>query len=298
MTEPDGAMHGWVNLTKILPPWELFYNLWAEYLWGFTKLSISSFAVAVGLFVIGWYRRHERVPFFSPLAFFVIGVLYFFMPYTATNWFHVNSRFIPYLWFFALLRVPARLPHPKKALGILGVAAALYSVGMGVDFVRLEKDRQKFIAGMSAVPQNAKLLPLLFRRQITSENTRSLLHAWGFYVIEKQASAPLLFAHSRSFPVMYETPPHPRFNHLVLEAFAPSMGTSEWMCSSLRSGGVYTECDAEWKKRWAEFWADAVPLYDHVLMWDPTPEAQALVPPNYRVKMHQDRLTIYERVAD
>ena len=54
-------------------------------------------------------------------------------------------------------------------------------------------------------------------------DTRSLLHAWGFYVSEKLTSAPLLFAHSRSFPVMYNTPPEPQFNHLVLESFAPSM---------------------------------------------------------------------------
>jgi hypothetical protein len=299
VTEPDGAMHGWVRLEKILPPWELFYNLWAEFLWGFTKLSISSFVVAVGLGVIGWYRRHEQVPFFSPLAFLILGVLYFFLPYTATNWFHVNSRFIPFLWICALVRVPETLPQPKRAFAFLGLAAVLYSLGMGVDFVRLEKDRQKFVAGMAAVPQGAKLLPLLFTRQITSENTRSLLHAWGFYVTDKQVSAPLLFAHSRSFPVMYsDPPPHPRFNHLVLESFAPSMGTDEWMCSSLRSGGVYTECHEQWVQRWAEFWHDAVPLYDHVLLWDPTPVARELVPAAYRVKFHADRLWIYERVAN
>ena len=296
-SEPEGAMHGYVRLSKMLPVWELFYNLWAEFLWGFTKLSISSFVVAVGLGLIGWFRRHDKVPFFSPIAFLVLGVLYFFMPYTATNWFHVNSRVVPFLWFFALVRVPERLPQPKKVLGLLGLAAVLYSVGMGIDFVRLEKDRQKFVAGIPYVPQGAKLLPLLFRRQITSENTRSLLHAWGYYVIEKQTSAPLLFAHSRSFPVMYADPaPHPRFNHLVLEAFAPSMGSDEWMCTSLRSGGVYSECKDQWRARWSEFWRDAEPIYDHVLMWDPTPEAVALVPPSYRVKFHQDRLTIYERV--
>jgi hypothetical protein len=297
VTEPDGAMHGWADLTKILPPWELFYNLWAEYLWGFTKLSISSFAVAVGLGLIGWYRRHDKVPFFSPFAFLVLGVLYFFLPYTMTNWFHVNLRFVPYLWVFALVRVPESLPHPKKSFGLLALAAVLYSLGMGADFVRLENDRQKFIAGMSAVPQGARLLPLLFRRQLTSENTRSLLHAWGFYVVEKQTSAPLLFAHSRSFPVMYATPPQPRFNHLVLEAFAPTMGNPGWLCSTWRSNGIYGDCEGEWKKLWAEFWTDTEAQYDHVLMWDPTPEAQALVPPTYRVKLHQDRLTIYERVT-
>ncbi len=297
-TEPQGAMQGFLHLSRTLPVWELFYHLWAEYFWAFTKLEISSFVPAVALGLIGWFCRKEKVPFLSPIAFLIVGTLYFLMPYTATNWFHVNSRFIPYLWLFALVRVPERLPHAKKLLGLLALSAALYTVGLGVDYVRLENDREKFIAGIPAVPQGSKLLPLLFSRQITSENTRSLLHAWGFYVMEKQTAAPLLFAHSRSFPVMYSDPPPPvQFNHLLLESFAPTMGSDESTCTGLRETGVYTECREPWVKQWAEFWAAALPRYDHVLMWDPTPDAQALVPPAYRVKFHQDRLTIYERVA-
>ena len=74
------------------------------------------------------------------------------------------------------------------------------------------------------VPEGATLLPLVFRSKGTSENTRSLLHAWGYYVVEKQTSAPLLFAHSRSFALMYREPPDTQFNHLVLESFAPVDG--------------------------------------------------------------------------
>jgi hypothetical protein len=214
--------------------------------------------------------------------------------YIATNWFHVNSRLIPFLWMAALVRVPERLP--RRAMALLALSAVLYSAGMGGDYLRLEKDRQKFIAGMSAVPDGATLLPLVFKRQLTSENTRSLLHAWGFYVTEKHTDAPLLFAHSRSFPVMYREPPPPRFNHLVLESFAPSMGTKDWMCGSLRAGGVVVDCDAAWKEAWNAFWRDALPRYDHVLLWAATPEALALVPPAYKVTFHQDQLIILERI--
>ncbi len=292
--EPTGAMHGFVRFTMQIPPWEMLYNLWAEWLWGFTWLSISSFCAAAGLAWIAFTRRRESVTFFEPLAFVVLLVLYASMPYIATNWFHVNSRLIPFLWVAALVRVPERLP--RRAVALLTLSAVLYSAGMGIDYVRLEKDRQKFVAGMAAVPQGSTLLPLLFKRQLTSENTRSLLHAWGFYVTEKQTDAPLLFAHSRSFPVMYREPPPPRFNHLVLESFAPSMGSPAWMCGSLRAGGVVVDCQAEWQRAWNEFWRDAVPRYDHVLMWDPTPEVLALVPPAYRVTFTQDQLVIFERI--
>jgi hypothetical protein len=195
-----------------------------------------------------------------------------------------------------LVRVPERLP--KALLATLGVLAVTYSVGMGVDFVRLDQDRAKFTAGIPAVPEGSKLLPLIFSRKLTSENTRSLQHAWGFYAIEKHTSAPLLFAHSRSFPVMYKEPPPPQFNHLVLESFAPMMRNPTWMCDTLRDGGIFVEdCEAAWRERWAEFWARALPAYDHVLMWDATPEARALVPPEYKTVFQQDRLTILERTG-
>ena len=294
LTEPGGAMVGWIEVSHKIPSWELAYNMWAEYLWGFTTLSISSLVVVVVLFLIAVVRRRESPTFFSPVALLSMIVLYLALPYVATNWFHVNSRVIPFLWMAMLLRVPDRLP--RWLLGGLAISGVLYCAGMGVDYVRLEADRQKFVAGMNAVPEHAHLLPLLFRRQITSENTRSLLHAWGYYVIEKETDAPLLFAHSRSFPVMYREPPPPRFNHLVLEKFAPTMASANWMCDTLRAGGVVTDCTTLWRDAWEDFWREAVPYYDHVLMWDAPPEVMALVPQAYRVSFKQDRLIILERI--
>ena len=294
-TEPVGAMTGFVKLDTMIPPWELAYNLWAEWFWGFTWLSISSIVPCVALGLIAIHRRQQPVMFFSPAAFGVLTALFLLVPYVATNWFHVNSRFIPFLWMAALVRVPERLPKPL--VWLCGVSALLYTVGMGIDFVRLDQDRAAFTAGVSAVPERARLLPLVFKPRLTSQNTRSLLHAWGFYVTEKHTSAPLLFAHSRSFPIMYREAPPPQFNHLVLESFAPNMANPAWACNVLRSGGLFVaDCDAAWKERWAEFWRQALPLYDHVLMWDAPLETEALVPSQYRVLFRQQRLTIYQRL--
>jgi hypothetical protein len=293
-TEPVGAMTAYVDLGKTLPAWELFYNLWAEWFWSFTFLELATVlpCVALGLWAIREWRAD--VPFFGPIAFAALAALYFFTPYVATNWFHVNSRFIPFLWLAALVRLPDQLP--RRALAVLGACAASYTVGMGVDYVRLDREWARFTAGMSAVPVGAKLLPLIFRRQEASKNTRNLLHAWAFYVTEKQTSAPLLFAHSRSFPLMYREPPPLQLNHLVLESFAPSMMTSDWLCGSLRSGGVVIEdCEGEWRQLWADFWRQAEPRFDHVLMWGAPPPVMALVPPEYRVVLQQGELTILER---
>ena len=295
MRDNVGPMSAFVHHHKMVPPWELAYNLWAEWFWGFTKLSISSIVPCVMLAFYGVSRlggRRESSPmFFSTAAFVALTILFCLAPYRITNWYHVNSRLIPYFWMALLLRVPDQLP--KRAMALLGISAVLYSAGMGADFIRLEKDREQFTAGVAAVPDGAKLLPLVFRHKGASDNTRSLLHAWGFYVTDKYTSAPLLFAHSRSFPVMYSTPPPVRFNDLVLENFAATMITSANFCESTRV--VTDDCRGEYRARWAEFWRDAIPLYDHVLLWAPSEEALALVPADYSISYRQDGLVIMQR---
>jgi hypothetical protein len=242
----------------------------------------------------GLYRWREDVPFFGPAAFAILWALYFFTPYVATNWFHVNSRFIPFLWLAMLVRVPDRMP--RRLLAALGVCALSYAAGMGIDYARVGRAWARFTAGIGAVPEGARLLPLVFNSKGTSENTRSLLHVWGFYVVQRLTSAPLLFAHSRSFPVMYREPPPLQFNHLVLESFAPSMASPDWMCQLMRSAGVSIEdCPASWRARWAEFWAQALPRFDHVLLWSAPRDVVALVPAQYAVVFQRDELTILER---
>lgn len=296
LTEPAGAMHGFVALRRDLPPWELFYNMFAEWMLGFTWLSFSALLPTLVIPILAFRRRFEAPTYFGPAAALVLFAFYFGTPYVATNWFHVNSRFIAFLWIAMLLRVPARID--RRLTAALAVAALLYSGGMGIDYVRLDADRAKVTAGIPHVPQGAKLLPLMFNQKASSVNTRSVLHAWGFYVTEKQTSAPLLFAHSRSFPVMYRKPPPIQLNHLVLEAYAPTMVSPEWECSMLRTAGIVEpDCGNTWRQRWADFWAVVTPEFDHVMMWDSPPEVVALIPRHYRVKFAEDKLLILERVA-
>lgn len=299
LVEPQGAMTGYVSFRRLLPPWELAYNLWAEWQWQFTWLSIATIVPTAILTVLAFWRWRDQVAFFSPVALLALFALYILVPYTLTNWFHVNSRFIPFLWAAAILRVPRTWPkwasERALAFGMVGLAM-VSSVGLGVDYVRLDDDVKKFTAGVAAVPEGARLLPLLFRFQLTAENTRSLQHAWGHYVVERQTAAPLLFAHSRSFPVTYRTPPSTRFHHNVLEGFAVTMRSPEWLCGSLRTRGVQPDdCTAVWRQHWAEFWRDAEPRFDHVLLWEAPPEVLALVPRDYKPVFVSDKLHIFGR---
>ncbi|HVH41995.1 MAG TPA: hypothetical protein VM925_06615 [Labilithrix sp.] len=290
-----GPMTGFMDFRKLLAPWELAYNLWAEWFWGYSNLSLSSLVPCLALAVVGFLGLRGRTlrnspTFFSPYAFVALVLLYCFIPYKMTNWFHVNSRLIPYFWVGLLLFVPERLP--KSLIAALGLSGLLYTAGMGIDYLRLDEERKEFSAGIDAVPEGARLLPLLFKHKGASDNTRNLLHMWGYYVIERKTSAPLLFAHSRSFPVTYREPPPIRFNHLVLYSFAPDMSTPATMC---KTASRFDDCEALYRTTWQKFFVEASPRYDHLLLWDVTPEAMAMIPDDYERTFSRGRLMIYAR---
>ena len=92
---------------------------------------------------------------------------------------------------------------------------------------------------------------------------------------------------------MYRSLPPVRFNDLVLENFAATMITSAKFCESARV--VTNDCHADYRARWAEFWHDATPLYDHVLLWEPSEEALQLVPIDYGITFRQGSHVIMER---
>ncbi len=116
-------------------------------------------------------------------------------------------------------------------------------------------------------------------------------------MIERDVSAPLLFAHSRGFPVMYRQPPPPRFNHLVLESFAGRMHNTRSFCQRNRSNSqiIHDDCVGEYRRLWEEFWRDAEPRFDTLLLWDIPEEARALLPPGYAEILREGRLSVYRR---
>ena len=247
-TEPVGAMTGFVALDRALPVWELLYNLWAEWFWAFTRLEITTIVPCIALALFALYRWREDVPFFGPIAAVVLATLYVLTPYVMTNWFHVNSRFIPFLWLAALVRLPERLPG--RALAALGACALAASVGLGIDYVRLDRERARFTAGISrrargGEPSAARLpqqgherehaKPASCMGRTTSSRSKRALHCSS----RIRGASPSCTASRRDT----------QFNHLVLESFAPSMGTPDWMCGLLRSGGVALEdCEGEWRR--------------------------------------------------
>jgi hypothetical protein len=166
---------------------------------------------------------------------------------------------------------------------------------MGVDYVRLDRDNAEFTAGMDAVPARATLLPLLFQHSKTSDFTASLTHAWGYYTVQKDTSAPLVFAVERSYPITYRDFPPRRLIPPALDQFAELRGTPAQVCKILHQVPVDAACTAAWRQLWNDFWRDAEPRFSHLLTWAIPSEARPMIPERYRRIFAAGELEIYAR---
>ena len=138
-----------------------------------------------------WKQRRAVVPFLSSPAMAILAAAYVGLPVMMSNWWYLNCRLVPFLWAGLLLRLPARCRGRSRI--VLAACALSFSAVTGIDYVRLDRDRAEFTAGIDAVPERATLLPLMFKHSKTSDFTASLTHAWGYYTVAKNTSAPLIF---------------------------------------------------------------------------------------------------------
>ncbi len=247
-------------------PWELIYNFWDEYFHGFSNLSITSLLPAVLVGVYLWRRRHEPIPFFSGWGLVAIVGGYVFVPHTREQWAFLAARFIPFLLIAGFLRAPESMNRWLQRT--LVVCALLYSAGMGVDHVRIERDRREITAAMDVVKPGAKLLPLIFDQRGPVSNTFPMMHAWGYYTLEKGASAPLLFASSRSYALQFkEDPPE-----VLRYGYSPiPMSALDIFCGGVQDLALpLADCTANYLREWKRFWEGAAANFDHVLVftWD------------------------------
>jgi hypothetical protein len=278
-----------------LPPWETAAHLWLDVSGALTRWGSSTVVPLLLLLYYGWRQRRQARAFFSPLAMAGLAAGYLALPTMISNWWYFNCRLVPYLWVGALLRVPERLP--RALTGLLAICAVWFSVALGVDYLRLDRDRAEFAAGTDVVPRQATLLPLLFSHRATSDFTASLTHAWADYVIAKDTSAPLVFAVERSYPITYRDFPPAALIPPSLDQFAAKHGTPAQVCRLFRPARpeVDAECAAEWRRQWSEFWQQAEPRFSYVLTWAMPPEARPIIPSTYRTILVRNRLEIFER---
>jgi hypothetical protein len=253
-----------------LPPWENMYNAWAECAAGYTKLGASSILIVVPLIVV-LRQRSFSTPWFRAPALVTLALFTFFGPYIVTAWFYVANRFAPFFWLAVLANV--RIAWPKWTYPVWLLGTLSFWASLCFDTHRLSAEHERMRAASSAIPLRARLLPLMMQPKGKSEHTRHLLQAWGYYVLERQTSAPLLFAHSKMFPVVTRTLVPEQLNHLALERIAMHGDTPESACAEW--GPLDGSCEKRFTETWQQFWREVAPEFDYILMQGP-PSARVL----------------------
>jgi len=278
---------------RYLNPWEIFSHLWRDVSGAFTWLGGMTIVPALLLPVFAWRQRRAPRAFLSPTATAVLIVAYVGLPEMISNWNYLNTRLVPFIWAGLALRLPTTLPR-RAAIGLTACAIS-FSAAQGIDYVRLDRDRAEFTAGIEAVPAGATLLPLLFKHGKTSYFTASLSHAWGYYTVAKDTSAPLVFGVERSYPITYRDFPPRKLIPPAFDIFAVRYGTPAGVCKALGQAPVDAACTAAWRELWAGFWQEATPRFTHLLTWAMPPEARPMIPQVYHRVFAAGELEIYAR---
>ena len=266
-------------------------HLWMDASGALTHWGSMTAVPAILLPVLAWPRRRVERPFLSGVAIVGLLIAYAALPQMLSNWYYLNCRLVPFLWAALALRLPETLPRPATAL--LVACALSFSAVQGVDYLRLDRDRAELTAGIPAVPQHARLMPLLFKHSKTSDYIASLTHAWAYYTVAKDTSAPLVFGVERSYPITYRDFPPRELIPPALDMFAERNATPAPICQKLGLADGDPACAIAWREIWRGFWRQAEPRFDHLLIWAMPAEARALLPPSYRRVLMLGQLEIY-----
>ena len=276
--------------------WEMIAHLWRDVSGALTRWGSMSLVPALLLPVFAWRGRHTARPLFSNGAMAGLAVAYVALPMMMSNWCYLNCRLVPFLWVGMALRIPESLP--RRLTVVLVACAVSFSAVLGLDYLRLDRDRAEFTAGMNAVPRGALLMPLLFKPKKTADFVASIAHAWGYYTVQKDAMVPLVFAVERSTPITWAHYPPAKIIEPTLDQFAAHYATPALTCKALGQPAVDAFCTAAWREVWDGFWKEVQPRFTHLLTWAMPPEARVLIPPAYRLTFAAGDLQIYARTPE
>ncbi len=196
---------GHVDMVKYEPTITAVYHLWAHWTLGLSPLSAASLVNAVLLAYFAVRAARAPVPMFSIWAVVVLGAFYFLFPLTIPGIGYLCERALPFLWAWAIVRVPATLSRRTSRLLLASTAA--WSIGLGADLFRGAADVDDFIAAAPEIPAGARLLVMTLEPGGSATNTWPLIHASGMYTVLRGAHPIDLWADSTSMPIIHRRAP-------------------------------------------------------------------------------------------
>ncbi len=288
---------GHVDLVEYEPAIRSVYNLWAHW---FLGMGFATWTGVVNAIVLAYFAAKgakRSVPMFSIWTLAVLAAFYFFLPLTIPGVGFLCERALPFLWVWALVRVPSRL-SPWTWRALLASTAA-WSIGLGVDLYRGGADLDDFSAAAPLVPPGARLMALNFEPHASATNTWCLIHASGMYTVLSGAHPLDLWADSTSMPIMRRRPPQALVEDPVrIREFEGVAYDRRRYCEALEQAGFSDiDCAARWTDAWHEFWGEASPRYDYVLLWWAPKALRATIPPEYTRRMVRGPLELYVRAG-
>jgi hypothetical protein len=178
-------------------------------------------------------------------------------------------------------------------------SSAAWSLGLGVDLFRSGSDLDDFSAATPQVPPGARLMALNFEPHMSATNTWALIHASGMYTVLSGAHPLDLWADSTSMPIMHARAPEVFVEDPVrIREFQGVAHDPHRYCEALEQTGFSdVDCAARWTDTWQEFWREALPRYDYVILWGAPPELRATMPVEYAQRMARGPLELYSSAA-
>lgn len=184
----------------------------------------EAFSLAVGLVVVtlpfGIARFRFSLPRFIPLAVCVLVLL--LVPSYLFGAFYIYQRFTQYILpFYLLLFVPVEglsQSFPRKVIRMLPPVIAFLWIGMmthrALDF---DRDAQDFKQAIASIPEEKRVLSLVFLREDNYSIAPTFLHFPAWYSALKRGVVDRSFAVTQVQPVVYRP-----------TAIRTAIATSEW----------------------------------------------------------------------
>ena len=221
-----------------------------------------------------WKQRRAARPFFSTPAMAVLAAAYVGLPVMLSNWWYLNCRLVPFLWAGLLLRLPEQRCRGRSR-SCSRSARCRSRPSTGVDYVRLDRDRAEFTAGIDAVPARRHAAAVDVQAQQDQRFHRQpdprlgLLHGREGHVgAAGVRGRALLPDHLPGLSAARADPAGAR--PVRRDVPAPRR-----RCASCSARSRSTPaCTAAWRELWAGFWREAEPRFSHLLTWAMPPEAR------------------------